>query len=810
MDALWKDVRFALRMLRRTPGVTAAAIVALALGIGANSAIFSVVDGVLLRPLPYRDSRALVVLNGKFPVQGLFHIPISVPELLDVQQQAHTFAAIGGYTQSDANLSGGSGAPERVCAAAASASFFPTLGVQPALGRNFTSDEQLQGHNHVAIIDDGLWRQRFGADAAIVGKKLNLDGEAFEIIGVLPRGFQIDGPCDVWGPLVTNDPRLTRGSHFLRVIGRVATGTTRAQVDADLAAIVARLTELYPKNYRQGTWALEEKPLIDDVVGDSRPALLMLLFAVAFVLLISCANVANLMLARAAARTREMAVRTALGAARARLIRQMLTEALILSLLGGVLGLLLAVWGVDAMVALSPDALPRAAEVALDGRVLAFTMGLSILTGVIFGLAPALAASRPDPTWALKDGSRGATSTRGRLRGALVVAELALSLVLLVGTGLMARSFVQLRQVDPGFRPDHVLVLSASLPAVTRDDDEKARWVAFFARASERLARLPGVRAVGAVTLLPLDNSSSDYSFEIENYVPRTPGDGPDNEAREVEGDYFAALGIPLVRGRMIAPSDDLHAPRVVVINQAMAKRYWPNEEPLGKRLRLNMGGLNRDGEFSTVIGIVGDVHGFGLDQPAKAEMYFPHAQMRNASAMALAVRTTGAPLDLAPTARAALAEIDAQQPLFNVRTMNDLVAQSLAQRRFSLTLMLIFAGVALLLAAVGVYGVISYTVAQRTQEIGIRMALGATPASVLSMVVADGMRLVAAGLAVGLAGAFAVTRLVASMLYGVSASDVVTYAVIAIALGGVALLAIIIPARRATRVEPMLALRAD
>ncbi|HEY2748793.1 MAG TPA: ABC transporter permease [Polyangia bacterium] len=810
MDALWKDVRFALRMLRRTPGVTAAAVIALALGIGANTAIFSVVDGVLLRPLPYRDSRALVVLNGQFPVQSLFHIPISVPEFLDLQQQSRTLASIGAYTAGDSNLSGGSGAPERVCAGAASASFFPTLGVQPALGRNFTVDEQLVGHNHVALIDDGLWRQRFGADAGIVGKKLLLDGEAFQIIGVLPRGFQIDGPCEVWAPLLSNDPRLTRGSHFLRVIGRVAGGTTRGALDADLAAIGARLIEQYPKNYRGGSWSLEEKPLLDDVVGDARPALLMLLAAVAFVLLIACANVANLMLARAAARSREMAVRTALGAARGRLVRQMLTEALILSLFGGALGLLLAVWGVDGMVALSPDALPRAAEIALDSRVLAFTMGLSLVTGVVFGLAPALSASRPDLTWALKDGARGATSARGRLRDALVVAELALSLMLLVGTGLMARSFVQLRRVDPGFRPDHVLTMSASLPSVTRDDDEKARWVAFFARASERLAQLPGVRAAGAATLLPLDNNSQDYSFEIENYVPRVPGDQPDNQAREVEGDYFGALGIPLVRGRMLAPSDDLHAPRVVVINQAMAKRYWPNDEALGKRIRVNMSGRTSAGELSTVVGIVGDVHGFGLDQPAKAEMYFPHAQMRSASSMSLVIRTAGEPLDLAPSARAALAEIDPQQPLFNVRTMNDLVAQSLAQRRFSLLLMLIFAGVALLLAAVGIYGVMSYTVAQRTQEIGIRMALGATPASVLSMVVGDGMRLVAGGLALGLAGAFAVTRLVASMLYGVSASDVVTYAVLAVALGGVALVAILIPARRATRVEPMLALRAD
>ncbi|MGZ3428359.1 MAG: ABC transporter permease, partial [Polyangia bacterium] len=464
MDGLWKDVRFSLRILRRTPGVAAAAVIALALGIGANTAIFSVVDGVLLRPLPYHDSRQLMVLNGNFPVQSLFNIPLSVPEFHDVQAQSRTFASVGAFTQGDSNLSGGTGVPERVCAGAASASFFPMLGVEPAIGRGFTRDEEPKGSNHVALIADGLWQRRFGADPNIVGKTLLLDHETFTIVGVLPRGFQIDGPCDVWAPLASNDPALTRGAHFLKVIGRLKPGTTRAQLDADLAAISARLTEQYPMNYRKGTWSLSEKPLIDDVVGDARLPLLILLVTVAFVLLIACANVANLMLARAAARSREMAIRTALGAARLRLIRQMLTEALLLSTLGGALGLLLAVWGVDAMTAMVPDALPRADEIALDGRVLAFTIGLSLSTALIFGLMPALSASRPDLTFALKDGSRGATHSRGRLRHALVVAEVALSLVLLVGTGLMVRSFLRLRQVDPGFRSDHALALSLSLP----------------------------------------------------------------------------------------------------------------------------------------------------------------------------------------------------------------------------------------------------------------------------------------------------------------------------------------------------------
>jgi len=812
MDALWKDVRFALRMLRRTPGVAAAAVIALALGIGANTAIFSVVDGVLLRPLPYHDSHALYVVKGRFPQQQLLHIPISVPELRDLQESG-IFSTVGGFTYGDTNLVGGIGAPERVCGAAASASLLPTLGVQPALGRGFTDEEERVGHNKVALLADGLWRQRFGADPAIVGKTLVLDGETFQIVGVLPRGFALDGPgataCDLWTPLAMNDPSFSRGGHFLEVIGRLKPGTTRAQLDGELAALGARLTEQYAKNYkRAGTWALEEKPLLDHVVGDARGALWMLLAAVAFVLLIACANVANLMLARAAGRGREMAVRTALGAARARLIRQMLTESLLLAAIGGTLGTLLALWGVDAMVALAPEALPRASEIALDGRVLAFTIGLSLVTGVGFGLAPALAASRPDLTAALKDGSRGASATRGRLRRALVVAEMALSLLLLVGTGLMARSFVTVRNVDPGFRPDHILTISASLPSVTRDATEQARWVSYFRRATERLATLPGVRAVGAANILPLSNDSADYTFEIESWVPRTQGDMPDNEAREIAGDYFKTLGIPLVRGRLIGPADDENAPPVVVINQAMARRWWGDEDPIGKRLRI--GSRKKEVPWSTVVGIVGDVREVGLDQPAKAEMYFTNAQWRNSSSMSLVLRTDGEPLQLAGAARAALAEIDPAQPIFNVRTMDDLVARSLAQREFALVLMLIFAGVALLLATVGIYGVMSYTVAQRTQEIGIRVALGASPAGVLRMVVLDGMRLVAVGLAIGLCGAFAVMRLLSSMLYGVSATDLPTFAAIAAVLAGTALVATIIPARRATRVDPMLALRAD
>ena len=811
MDALWKDVRFAVRMLKRTPGVAAAAVVALALGIGANTAIFSVVDGVLLRPLPYRDSHALYVLRGRFPSLQRDDVPISYPEFKDILDGNHALANAGVFVQSDANLSVTGGAPERVQVGAASATFLPTLGVEPIIGRGFLHAEELAGADQVALLSYAMWQSRFGGDGNVVGRTLTLDGLVYRIVGVLPRGFQIDGPCDLWVPLSTSDPLVAqRGAHWLKLIARTRPAVTRAQLDADLAAITARTLEVNAGSYRGG-WSLAEKPLLDDVVGNVRLALWMLLGAVGFVLLIACFNVANLMLARAAGRQREMAIRAALGAGRARLVRQLLTESLLLSFVGAVLGLLAAVWGIDALVAISPDTLPRAAEVALDARVLAFTVAIALVTGVGFGLAPALAGTRPDLGDALKDGTRGTSSSRGRLRKALVVAEVASAMVLLVGTGLMLRGFVKLRAVDPGIRAEHVLTLRASLPAPNGEytDADRARWAAWFDRAAKRLAQLPGVRAVGSANVLPFDGNSSDRSFDIENYVPPSPALVPDNETREVLPGYFDALGIPLVRGRMLSDADDHDAPGAVVINEAMARRYWPSgEDPIGRRVRLRARGKTQ--EWSTIVGIVGDVRGFGLDKPVRAEMYFPYAQMRRLPSQAIVMRVDGDPAAMVNAARTALAELDPSQPIFDVRPMSELVAASLAQRRFALMLMLVFAAVALLLAAVGIYGVMSYTVAQRTQEIGIRVALGASPAGVLWMVVRDGMKLVALGLGVGLVAAVALTRLVASMLYGVSATDVPTFIAIAAVLAAVALVAIVIPARRATRVDPMLALRAD
>jgi putative ABC transport system permease protein len=798
-------------MLRRSPGVTAAAVVALALGIGANTAIFSVVDGVLLRPLPFPDSHALYAVHTGSARFGRYNGPFSWPEYEDLVAQNRTFESVGGWTNGDANLTGAA-TPERVLVRAVTPSLLPTLRVAPIRGRNFLPEETFHGRDHVAILDYGLWQRQFSGAADVIGQSLRLDTVDYEIIGVLPRGFRLESHVDVWLPLATDDPGMkVRNAHFLRVVGRERPGVTAAAMTSDLGAIAQYETntfpDMFPPSYGFG---IRARPYIDEVVGDVRLALFVLLGAVAFVLLIACANVANLMLARAATRQREMAIRTALGAGRRRLVRQLLTESLVLSIIGGALGALFAAWGIDVLVGMSPDSLPRVGEVALDVRVLCFTALIALLTGIAFGLAPAISASRPDLHDSLKDGRRGTTSGRGRLRKALVVAEVALSLVLLVGAGLMVRSFLRLRQVDPGFRPDHALMMRVSLPVPNSEISEadRDRFVRFFTDATAGLRTLPGVSAAGGATALPLDGNSPDRLFDIEGYTPDASAERPDAQNREVTPGWFAAMGIPLLQGRDLAASDDRDAPRVVVVNDSFAKKFFPKGDAIGKRIRL--GKLTKEFPWGTIVGIVGNVRGYGLDEQYEAEMYWPTAQSRNTSAMSLVVRTGGDPGALAVAARGAIAEIDPAQPVFDVQSLEQLVASSLGQRRFMLTVMMLFGLVALVLAAVGIYGVMSYTVAQRTQEIGIRVALGAQPASVLGMVIRDGMTLVGIGLALGTAAALGLARVASSLLYGVSSTDVVTYAVIAGVLAAVALLAIVLPARRAMRVDPMQALRSD
>lgn len=810
INGLLKDIKYGFRTLLKRPGFTAIAVITLALGIGANSAIFSVVDSVLLRSLPLPDSRTLYAVHtGAFKFNNRFDGPFSYPEYQDVVAQTHSFQSIGGWVDGDANLSGGS-RPERVTLRLVLPSLLPTLGVQPARGRNFLSEETLKGRDRVALITYGLWQRQFGGAEDTIGKSLRLDNVNYQIIGILPRDFHFEAPVDLWVPLTTTDPGLkVRNSHFLRVIGRIRPGVTTASLAADLNAVAKYESDNFPDMFPPTAgFGFRARPYLEDIVGDVRLPLYILSGAVGFVLLIACGNVANLLLAKAAPRQREIAIRTALGARAIHLLRQLLAESLILAIVSGALGVLLALWGTAALVALSPDSLPRAREIGFDWRVLAFTGAVALATGIVFGLVPAIWSSRANLVGALKEGGRGPLPGQGRLRKALVVAEVALSLMLLVGAGLMLRSFAQLQNVNPGFHTDHALTMRVSLPVpdgqiTTADED---RFVNFFDLTLAKLRTLPGVTAAGAANMIPLDGNGTDRLIDIEGYVPRDQADKPDAQNRQVTTGWFAAMGIPLVRGRLIEPADDKQAARVVVVNEAFTREFFPNGEAIGKRIRL--GKLTNEFPWATIVGVVGDVRGFALEEPPLPTMYWPVAQIRQTPALAIVVRTQNDPAVLASSVRGAIAEIDPGQPIYDMQTLDQLVAKSLGQRRFTLTLMLLFGVIAMVLSAVGIYGVMAFAVTQRTQEIGIRMALGARTIDVLKMIVRSGMSLAGIGIIVGLAGAFAITRLMASLLFGVSPTDVMTFALVSAGLLLVSFLACYLPARRATKVDPLIALR--
>jgi len=809
MRQIIQDLRLAVRGLIKHPSFTLIAIVTLALGIGANTAIFSVVDSVLLRSLPLPDSQSLYAVHTGAASFNRFDGPFSYPEYQDVVAQTHSFQNIGGWVDGDANLTGGA-RPERVTMRWVLPSLLPTLGVQPARGRNFVSDETVKGREHVALVTYGVWQRQFAGREDAVGKSVRLDNVDYEIVGILPRDFQFQAPVDLWVPLETTDPGLkVRNSHFLSVIARLRPGVTRESAAADLNAVAKYESDNFPDMFPPSAgFGFRARPYLDDIVGDVRLPLYILLGAVGFVLLIACGNVANLLLARAAPRQREMALRTALGARSSHLLRQLLTESLLLTIVAGGFGILLAAWGTAALVALSPDSLPRANEISFDWRVLVFTGAIALVTGIVFGLVPAIWGRQTNLTDTLKEGSRGSTSGHGRMRKTLVVAEVALSLMLLVGAGLMLRSFAQLRQVNPGFQTDHALTLRVSLPVpnseITAADGD--RFVAFFDRALARIRELPGVTAAGATNIIPLDGNSTDRLLDIEGYVPRDKADMPDAQNRQATPGWFASMGIPLVRGRLIEPTDDGNSQRVVVINETFARRFFPNGDPLGKRIRL--GKLTLEFQWATIVGVVGDVRGFALDEPPQPTMYWPVAQIRATPALAIVVRTQGDPASLTSAVRGAIAEVDPGQPIYDMLTLDRLVAKSLGQRRFTLTLMLLFGAIALVLSAVGIYGVMAFAVTQRTQEIGIRMALGARTIDVLRLILSSGMYLTAIGVIVGLVGAFAITRLMTSLLFGVSPTDAMTFGLVTAGLLLVALLACYIPARRATKVDPLVALR--
>ncbi len=809
MDALRQDLQYAWRMLVRSPGVTALALVALALGIGANTAVFSVVDGVLLEPLPYSEPDRLAVVWAATPDL----LPASGGEFTGWREQSDVFSAIAAFHSQPYAVTGG--APEILGGVRASAELFPLLGVAAEHGRTFLPEEDRPGGPHVVVLGHAVWQRRFGGDPSIVGRTISLDDEPYTVVGVMPDGFQFPRrgempspfqfPQDVavYTPLaLTPEQAANRGREYLMVIARLKPGVTLAQAQAGMSATAERFAQQFPStNRNRGARVVG---LREQVLARVEPALLMLLGAVGLVLLIACANVANLALVRASARGKEMAIRSALGAARGRVVRQLLTESLVLALVSGAVGLVLALWGVETVRALLPETVPRAEEIGVNARAFGFTLVVSLVTGVLFGLAPALQASMPRLSPALQEGGR---SDRGsgsrRLRGLLVVSEVALALVLLAGAGLLLRSFVRLARVDSGVDTRNVLTVDVRLP---RGRYAPPRQVAFFDELVTRLRALPGVRAAAGIYPLPLSGAEEGASFVVDGR-PAAPDERVLAGPRFVSPGYFETMGIPVVRGRGFRDSDGREASPTLVINEAMARTYWPSGDPIGQRLAFS--GVSGPRVWREIVGVISDVHHSGLDRPSPPEVYCPFAQFPGPG-LTLVLRTNGAPRDLVASVEAAVRSIDADQPITNVRTMDELLARSVAPRRFPLLLLGTFAGLALVLAAVGIYGVMSYLVAQRRHEIGIRMALGAEARDVRRLVVGQGMKLVLIGLALGAAGALVLTRVLQGLLFAVSATDPVTFVAVALLLVLVALAACWIPARRATRIDPLAALRYD
>ena len=806
-----QDLRFGLRMLLKNPAFTSIAVLTMALGIGANTAIFSVVNAVLLHPLPFPESERLVRIHGHFLATSRENMRASVLELTDYQQQTQSFEQIAGYDDFSANLTPPGGEPERVEASLVTPELFSIMKIPPQAGRVFFSEEAQDGHDDVVIISDELWRRRFGADIGVVGKMILLNGRNHTIIGIMPQGFEFPLRTALWKPLwfpADQYDQQRRGNRGIEVIGRLKPGISFSIAQAELDNLAAQLTSQYPRNYESRGWKIGVVPLLDDYVGAARQGLLLLLGAVTFVMLIACANVANLTLSRAMARRQELAVRTALGAGRWRVVRQLLAESMLLSLSGGTAGLLLAEWGARFLLRFAPADLARITEIKMDGVVLLFTLVISLLTGVPFGLIPALSASNPDLNETLKESGRSTSggASRQRMRNILVVSEIALALVLLVGAGLLLKSFWRLQRVDPGFNPESVLTMRMMLPYETYA--KPAQRGAFYKSVLERISSTPGVESASAASRLPLAQAITSGTISGENSSV-----GPDDlpveaEWRWITPDYFRSMGITLLAGRDFGAADAESAPPVVVVDESFANRFYPNEDALGKRIKR--GKLDSTRPWMTIVGIVRHVQSRRLEDHSGVQVYFPFYQDPTAFNMSLAIRTSVAdPLSLSETVRKLIQSMDNNQPVYDVLTLSRIVGNSVGQRRFAMLLMGSFAMVALVLAAVGIYGMMSYSVAQRQHEIGIRMALGAQRLDVQKMIINEGIRLALAGLAIGLAGAFVLARLLATLLFEISATDPITYAEIAVLLVSVTLVASYFPARRATRVDPMIALRA-
>ena len=805
METLLKDIRYGVRGLWKRPGFTAVAVLTLALGIGANTAIFSVVNAVLLRPLQFHDPDRLVMIWEDASFAGFPRNTPAPANYVDWKTQTQSFEDMAASVEWTFNLTG-DGDPERVAAYNVTANFFPLLGVQPALGRVIAAEDERPGAPAVAVLSHALWQTRYGGDPQIINRDIQLDGEKFTVIGVMPQGFQFfESDVRLWVPLgLTAQQSANRGAHYLKVVARLKPGVTLDQAQADLSAVMARVTKDHPEETFDGKLGAFAVPLREQLTGDVRSSLIVLLVAVAFVLLIACANVAGLLLARAVGRRREIALRIALGAGRLRVVRQLLTESLLLAIAAGIIGSVLAYWSFAFLKRLIPEQMALLTSLTLDTRILVFTLLISLLTGVIFGLVPALQSAKVDLNEALKQSTR--VTATSKLRNALIVFEVAASVVLLVGAGLLVQTLFQLFNQYSVLQPERVLTMRTVLPQTKYK--EPAQRHAFYSQVLDRIEHLPGVISAGYSTSVPLAWKGGTSGFTPEGIKSPIPGMAYDANHREVSADYLKTMNIPLRQGRYFDKRDNDTAMRVVIINETMARQYWPGENALGRR--LNIGDPN-DGEWMEIIGIVADVRQMGLDEPVKAEMYFPYQQVTDWPYFIprdLAIRTSGDTANLVSSVRQIVREVDPDQPISNIATMSEVLGVEAEQRRMGMIMLAAFAGLALLLASLGIYGVLAYFVTQHTNEIGVRIALGASHRNILALVLKKGMGLTLAGIAIGIVVSFALTRLMSSLLFGVKAFDPLTFATVPLLLAAVALLACWIPARRATRVDPMVALR--
>jgi putative ABC transport system permease protein len=808
MESIIQDLRYSIRTLLKKPLFAAITIITLALGIGANTAIFSVIDAVLLRPLPYRDADKLVIVWERSRRSERQWNVANPANFADWSEQNSVFSDMAAFTDQTANLTG-DGEPEEVGCQFATPNLFSVLGVNAIRGRALTPEDGKPGQPDVVVISYGLWQRRFGGEDDVIGRRILLNGTEATVVGVMPADFKwfikqgstSGKPAEMWSPFpITQDVRVRRG-RYLTVVARLNPDATLQQAQSEMTMIGNRLEEHY--NSFNAGWGVNVVPLREQLSGEVKLTLLLLFAAVGFVLLIACANVANLLLAQASSRGKEMALRTALGAGRGRIIRQLLTESVLLATLGGAFGLLLAVWGVEALRSFIPPELINLQNVKLNAPVLAFTFGVSILTGILFGMVPAIHASRSNLNDALKEGSHTVGGSRNRrIRNAFVVAEIALSLVLLIGAGLMLRSFARLQAVEPGFNPQNLLTMRVRMTGDRYAQDN--RRIEFVKQAVERIKELPGVEEAGAVSFLPFAGPGAGTGFEIEGQPKPEPGQGPTTKVCVTDANYFTAMQIPLKRGRLYTPQEAVQMRHVVLINESLARRYFPNEESIGKRIMIHM---KQDNEPTEIIGIVADSKFTNLEGDVEPMVYWPHSELVYSS-MTFVVRTKGDALSLAGPARDVIRALDANQPIADVRTMESLLSGTLGRARFSALLLTIFAVVAMILASVGIYGVMSYSVTQRTHELGIRIALGAKARDVIQLIVGQGMLLALIGVTIGLVASFFLTRLISTLLFGVSATDILTFAAVSLLLAGVALIACFVPARRAAKTDPMVALR--